>query len=429
MTLQNRFRSPGLIALLAVAVASAPSTIPTHAASTNSLSDVVRETLANHPELMYYRAELKAAHASRRTAGRLDLPEAAGTVGQNQARNSPNSPQSEGSAWSVSLTQSFEWPGRLGLRKAIANHDVQLAELGLARFQASLAARILARAHSLSGAEQKQQIAEEVATRFRSLREVLIQRDPAGIAPQLELRILDATELTLRRRASEAKAAAEDCRLELNQLMGHPATAPIPFDPPSIPRWKTPLPIDQLLAAAQTNNFELRMRIAELEQQGFRVQLARNERWPAIKVGPQYSEENAGGENRILGIGLSFPLPLWRQNSSNIEAAQARQAQAESLLNTLRRDLERRIIAVARRYEARLEEMSRWTPDVIQHFAEAASLADRHYRLAAVPASTYTELQKQYVEAMETVLDSRIEALSAAAELEELTGLPLLPTP
>jgi cobalt-zinc-cadmium efflux system outer membrane protein len=193
--------------------------------------------------------------------------------------------------------------------------------------------------------------------------------------------------------------------------------------------WKSPHPIEALLGAALTNNFDLRIRLAELEQQGFRVRLARNERWPGFKVGPQFSEENAGGQDRILGIGLSFPLPLWKQNSSNVELAQARQSQAESLLNSQRRDLEKRIISAARKYESRLAELQRWNPDSLNHFAEAAELADRHYRLAAVPATLYTELQKQYVDAMESLLDTRMDVIAAAAELEELTGLPTLPTP
>jgi hypothetical protein len=42
-----------------------------------------------------------------------------------------------------------------------------------------------------------------------------------------------------------------------------------------------------------------------------------------------------------------------------------------------------------------------------------------------VPISTYVELQRQYVEAVESLLDARKEALAAAQKLELLTGLPL----
>jgi cobalt-zinc-cadmium efflux system outer membrane protein len=42
-----------------------------------------------------------------------------------------------------------------------------------------------------------------------------------------------------------------------------------------------------------------------------------------------------------------------------------------------------------------------------------------------VPISTYVELQKQYLEAVEGLLDTKREALEAAAQLELLTGVPL----
>ncbi|HEV8712916.1 MAG TPA: transporter, partial [Candidatus Binatia bacterium] len=54
---------------------------------------------------------------------------------------------------------------------------------------------------------------------------------------------------------------------------------------------------------------------------------------------------------------------------------------------------------------------------------KAAELADRHYRLGAVPIAAYVELQKQYLEAIEALLDTRREALDAGQQLELLTGL------
>src|SRR6185503_6302138 len=182
-------------------------------------------------------------------------------------------------------------------------------------------------------------------------------------------------------------------------------------------------PLDQLLASAGTNNFELRVRAVELAQQGFRVGLAKNERFPAISLGPTYSEEQAGDRERIIGVGVSLPLPLWNRNSGNVDAAKARQLQAETSFALTRRDVERKVMEAALAYESRLREMDQWRPDTIAHFKDAAALADRHYRLGAVPIATYVELQKQYLEAVEGLLDTRREILEAAQELELLTGL------
>jgi cobalt-zinc-cadmium efflux system outer membrane protein len=327
-------------------------------------------------------------------------------------------------AWSVSLVQPFEWPGRIGLRKAIANRDVELAELGLERFRVALASRVRVLAYGLFGAQQKAGAAREVAERFGALREVLVQREAAGIAPLLETRVIEATELTMQRKASEAELASQSALLELNQLRGVRPRETLAVNEPAL-KFGASGSNAVLLTMAQTNNFELRVRAAELAQQGFRVALAKNERYPAISVGPSFSEENAFERERVVGLGVSFPLPLWNRNRGNIEAATARQMQAETSLLVAQREVERKVIEALVTYESKVREMGKWRPDAVEHFREAAELADRHYRLGAVPVSTYVELQKQYLEAVEGLLETKKEALEAAQNLELLTGLTL----
>ena len=116
-------------------------------------------------------------------------------------------------------------------------------------------------------------------------------------------------------------------------------------------------------------------------------------------------------------------MPLWNRNTGNIEAAKARQLQAETSYYVTRRDVERQVHLAVAAYESKRREMEGWRPDSVQHFKEAAELADRHYRLGAVPIATYIELQKQYLEAVEALLATTTEALDAAHQLELLTGL------
>src|SRR6185369_13042854 len=158
--------------------------------------------------------------AGRKSAGSLANPELSGTVGQKRARDGSSGVSGEGVAWSASIVQPFEWPGRIGLRKAIANRDVELAELGYERFKIALAARMRVLAYGLFAAQAKSAAAREVAERFKALREVVVQRDPAGLTPLLETRVIEATALTMQRKASDAELAAQTALLELNQLRG-----------------------------------------------------------------------------------------------------------------------------------------------------------------------------------------------------------------
>jgi cobalt-zinc-cadmium efflux system outer membrane protein len=400
---------------------------PLPATSAVTLDGLVSEALERNPELKFYEAEIVAAKAGRKTASALANPEVSGSVGNKTVRGGGLS--TEGVAWSVSVVQPFEWPGRIGLRKAIANRDVELAQLGYERFKLALAGRVRVLSFGLFAAQEKAAAAHEVAERFKSLREVLVQRDPAGFTPLLETRVIEATELTMQRKASDATLATQAALLELNQLRGAAPDAHLALSQTHL-SFRPAESVETITALARTNNFELRLRAVELVQQGFRVDLAKNERFPAISVGPTISEENAGDRERIIGVGVSLPIPLWNRNKGNIEAATAKRLQAEVSLNVAEREIQRKAIEAALIYETKLREISKWRPDSVAHFKEAAELADRHYRLGAVPISTYVELQKQYLEAVESLLDTKKEALEAAQSLEVLTGLtpPLVST-
>ena len=415
------FRWLGSLLGIAVAVSLSAAETPVEVAP----EDLVSEALGANAELGFYQAQLEGAKAATRLAGRLDLPKAELQAGQIRSKNLDHSMAGEGAMWVASVRQSFEWPGRLGLRKAIANQDVALATLGLEAFRRELSGKVRENALGLASAEEKSRVARAVADRFRALREVLVQRDPAGIAPQLEVRILEATELTLRRRASEFALAVDAERVRLNLLRGAALDAPLQVKRvlPELPERPA---LDRLMAAANTNNFELRTRAAELVQQGFRVDLARNERWPAFEVGPMTMGQDGSTLDRIVGVSVAFPLPLWRPRTANIAAAEAKRQQAVAVLAVARREVERRVVSAARGYDSRLAELAHWRSDVVSQFESAAELADRHYRLGAVPATTYIELQKQYLDAVEAHLDTRREAMAALLELEQATGLSLV---
>jgi cobalt-zinc-cadmium efflux system outer membrane protein len=386
------------------------------------LSTLVREITAKNPELAFYEAELEAAQAGRRAAGTRETPEVAVTVGRKRVTDATGTLAGEGTAWSVSVSQTFDWPGRLALRKAIANQDIALAELGLARFQAALAHRARLLVYGLYAAHERATAAAEVASRYRALRELFLAREPGGITPLLETRVIEAQELTLQKRATEAQLAVQAALVELNQLRGLPADTALTVPPIRLALGTAP-ELDRALAAARENNFEFRAAKLELEQQGLVVSLARHEGRPSFTVSPYLSQEKAGDRERTFGLGISVPIPVNGRSGAAVATAEARRRQAESAVLVAQRTLEREVITATQRLTAKLAESARWTPDAARRFREAADLADRHYRLGAVPISTYVELQNSYLDAIEALYATQQEALEAAGALQLLTGL------
>jgi cobalt-zinc-cadmium efflux system outer membrane protein len=183
--------------------------------------------------------------------------------------------------------------------------------------------------------------------------------------------------------------------------------------------------LQTLVDAARANAFDIRTRQRELAQQGFKVALARNERFPAIAIGPYYLQENAVEKEHQAGIGISLPLPLWDRNIGNIETSKARQEQARASLLATQREVERRVNQSAATFEMKREQIANWQVDAVAKFREAAELADRNYRLGAVALPVYVETQKQYLEIVGALQEMKKDALQAAQELEILTGLRL----
>jgi cobalt-zinc-cadmium efflux system outer membrane protein len=238
--------------------------------------------------------------------------------------------------------------------------------------------------------------------------------------------VIEAGELALQRRATEAELALQTSLIELNLLRGVPPDASLRLATPELKLADAPAR-DALLTAARENNFEFRMRRVELEQQGYQVRLARNERYPAVSIGPSLSRENAGDRETVVGLSMSVPLPVSSRTRGGVDVAEARRRQAEVAVVVAQRTLEKDVLIAAHAFTTKLAETRRWSPDAVKKFREAAELADRHYRLGAVPVATYVELQNSYLDAVEALLDTQREALEAGLKLQELTGLEFNP--
>jgi cobalt-zinc-cadmium efflux system outer membrane protein len=272
----------------------------------------------------------------------------------------------------------------------------------------------------MTSAGERTKAVEDVASRTQALNDVLKQRPLAGVAPQLEAQIISANLITFQRQERESALAEKTIAAELNQLCGRSADAALSVNANTIVF--TAVSVPSLVNVSRSNAFDIRIRQAELARQGFKVALSKNERFPAIAVGPFYSLENAIDREQRVGLGVSLPLPLWDRNVGNIESNKARQQQAQASLALAEREVERRVTQSAATLEAKRAEIETWNSGALAKLREATELADRNYRLGAVPLTTYVETQKQYLEAISAFNDAQKDALEAAQALEILTG-------
>ena len=411
-----------MLAALPVMALAQPVAAQASAQTGMSLDRLVQDVIANNPERQYYQRQIETAGTERSAAGRWADPEAVVEFGQRQASDrTTGAALGEGTTYAVSVVQPIEFGGRIALRRAIADRQVELARMGLRQFDATLAARARTLGYTLFAADEKAAVARTVAQRMRELSRVIVSRDPAGPAPRLEAASLQGGAISAERTAAIADADANSALYELNQLRGAPFAARIRIVRPdmSLPD----LASGQALAdRAGANNFELRALRAQFEQQGLRVDLARKARVPILGVGPYYDRARSDIRETNYGVRLSTTIPLWNRQAGEVAVEQGRQAQANATLIEAERRIARDVFDQAAQYDAKRQALAKWDGASAQGFAGAADDADRNYRLGAIPLTTYMQMQQSYVEATNAVLDTRREALEALLRLRALNG-------
>lgn len=399
--------------------------VPTGAAAQStgmSLDRLAQDVVANNPERQFYQRQIETAGVERTAAGRWADPEAVVEFGQRQASDRmTGATLGEGTTYAVSVVQPIEFGGRIALRRAIAERQVELARMGLQQFDATLAARARTLGYALFAADEKAAVARTVAQRMRELARVIVSRDPAGPAPRLEAASLQGGAISAERTAATADAEANSALYELNQLRGAPFTARIRIIRPdmSLPELASG---QALVERASANNFELKALRTQFEQQGLRVDLARKARIPTVSVGPYFDRARSDIRETNYGARLSTTIPLWNRQAGEVAVEQGRQAQANATLIEAERRIARDVFDQAAQYEAKRQALAKWDGASPQSFAGAADDADRNYRLGAIPLTTYMQMQQSYVDATNAVLDTRREALEALLQLRALNG-------
>lgn len=386
-----------------------------------NVESIVAQALAHNAELKFYEAEVAATKGQRTQAGLWKNPEFTGEYGSRRISDAEGALQGSGFTRSIALTQTFEFPGKGSLRKAIANKEIEIAELGLKQFRLSLSARVQMLAYRYQAASINATAAEEISERSRTLIELLKKRPLTGVVQLLELRVIEGSLVELQQSAKEFIQQREETRLELNALIGRPSSQPLVIQS-KLRHPNHQLDVNQLILDGLQQNLQLKGRIAELEKSLRQVSAAKLEAAPDFSVGPFFSQDKAGDLEENFGGSLTMTLPLWNWNQGNVLTAKARRDQADALLLDARRKVESEIARRCRAYELSRKQLSQIPDNLIHQLRDASDLADRQYRIGAIGVQLFLEVQQEFLNTQKILNEAAMDAWSNWFDLVLLTG-------
>lgn len=309
MTWLTRFLLPAIIALSMTCAADGCHVV--HAAdrtaqSSLALPDLISEALARNPELVAARKQWEAATFRIMQARSLDDPNL--SVHLWNLPQSFNVTQTQNSIFS--LSQSFPFPGKLGLKGEVASRSAGMTEQATHAKERDLIARLKQAYYDLFLAQKVIRIHHEQVELLKQFVEIANAKFRSGegtqadvLKAQVELSVLQQQLPVLHQRRETAGA-------RLNVLVDRDALSLLgnAQDPPQMPFDKT---LEDLYQRALEARPELKAAELAIERNERSYQLAQRQYYPDFNVAFQRFQNYQANDGFGAYVAMSIPFAFW----------------------------------------------------------------------------------------------------------------------
>jgi len=293
----------------------------------SGIEAVVAHALEHNPDLAAVRLGIEQARARLGQAGRLDSPEL-------NSEFKPNVAGREGT-YSVGFNQRFPTLARLRAERAMSRAELAAAEAEVRDAERRVALQVRLLAVECLALEAQSELKARQAANTRELSRVSEVAAGRGEGSPVDAAQwdLEARQLELERGQIEGSRA--EVLAQLRGWLGWPEAVPLRLDgrledPGSVPL--SEVAVDP----ARRGDYRAALARSEAAEEG--VAVARAGRWQEVGVGVfgewDRREDLPVGiqDERMVGLRLSVPLPLWGRYRGRIDeaAATARRAEREA---------------------------------------------------------------------------------------------------
>ncbi len=325
--------------------------------------------------------------------------------------------------WNAGLAQTFEIAGQPGYRREAASQE-------LAALQAALQ-------------ETRRQVRADIERRFVQVLALQLR-----IATEAEaLKLVDDAAAAVQKRV----AAGEDSRLDgnlaaveaergRNQLAAlrerltearTELASALQMAPDSLPEVAGELmpaaptyTLEQLLATARSRP---QLRALELQEAAAasRLGLERAAVYPDITLGLTAGREGSNdAREKVVGLSLSLPLPLFRRNAAGIGRASTEYTQAQIERQVAGRDIPAQVRALWLNVDSLQARVKRLEEKVLASLDQNQRLSASAYRAGEIGLLQLIVVNRQVLDGRRDLVDARSELRLATIALEAAAGWP-----
>jgi outer membrane protein, heavy metal efflux system len=390
------------------------------------LAALIDEALANNPEIAMARSELDAARQRIPAAGALDDPMLElGVI--NAPLGSLSLRREDMTMKMLGLGQRLPFPGKRGLRRAVASADAEGVGLVLQETINRIGRDVRIAYEELAFNEEAQRIVVSTRVALEQLAEIARSRYEVGSATQND--VLDAYIELERLNVELLRLSSENVVLqgEMRRLLGR--TGSTTRINAAAPQLAAPLgpeadPADPLIG----DRPQLLALQSLVERSSNSIDLAQREYYPDFDLKLQYGQRERAPDgvarDDMVSLTVAVNLPIWRQSRLEPQVAEARamRRQAEDMLRAERLETQ-----AALETQLALLRQSRGTAELYQgtllpQVRAAVTSALAAYRVGHVDFLTLRQAQLREYDASTDLARAIANHNRAIAEIGLLLG-------
>lgn len=329
---------------------------------------------------------------------------------------------------SVGVTQTIVTAGKRRQRQENARLGVNVAEEMLDDAKRRLIGEVEEVFYRLLFTQERLKLAREqieLAGRLVALSE---GRFREGFAPEMDVALAKIEYHVGLQEVVGLDQDLVDARAALNTLMGQAVDEPIVAQGTLV----VPLTFVKdttLSEQALAQRPDLRALTVEAERAASEVALVRAERIPDLTVSLDLTEENAvfdaldlTDRDRLVGLKLSVPIPLFDRKRGDLMSAQSRLRRAESERAALKARIARDVRVASARIVSAETRLEHFTNDVVPLAESNLDLTRQAYEQGFAGILQILEAQRRFAETQLGYLTMQYEHRLALAALERDVG-------
>ncbi len=330
--------------------------------------------------------------------------------------------------WAVELAQTFEVAGQQGERRTAAEQGLAATRQAIAETRRQTRAEVESRFVRVLSLQMRIQTEEATLRLIEDAAKAVGKRVAAGEDSRLDGNLARVEAERAYNQVAALHEQLVQARAEL--------AASLQLPPRELPEVRGSLnptvasySLDELLNAAAARPVLQALNHREQAAKS-RLALERAARYPDVTLGLGAGREGpSDAREKILGMSVSLPLPLFRQNAGGIGRASTEFTQAQIEREATNRDARAQVIALWEQFNNLKARVDRLRESVLPSLEENQRLSAISFRAGEIGLLQLLLVNRQVLDGQRDLLDARTDLRLTQVALEAAAGWQPAPEP